>query len=137
MKSASPDARKATALATSPAVPIRPRGTLRRMASVCGLPAGLASVKEFGGDGAGRDVVDVDIIGCHLQGPGARQSDETGLAGGIDRAIRFAEARPGSDVDDLAVALGFHVGQAMLGAKKSTLEVDARRLVPVVFADRR
>ena len=97
-----------------------------RLAQRCGLRRGDVARPNAVALDIGLAKLGADVLGEHL---------ESALGGGIAGDGLAAElAHHGADVDDLAVALGDHAGQAGLGHDKRRIEVDVDNATEVLGA---
>src|SRR5256885_7824958 len=88
------------------------------------------------GDDAGVQRVDVHVVGTDLERHGAGEAAERPLGGRVRRAVLVAaQAGGAADVDDLAVALGDHRRQDVLGRQERPPEVHREHVVPVFALD--
>ena len=128
-------ARKRTRRATS-------SGSIWRLRAWRGEDFGdvLGGVPElllaFGGDGAGEDGVDADVVGAELVGEGAGESDDGGLGGDVEgQAGGGDEPGDGTHVDDGAAAGGAHGGDDGLDGEEEGAEVGGDGAVPGLGGD--
>ena len=116
----------------SSGLPMRPSGVWATIPSstFSGIDEG-----HLGGDEAGRDGVDPDVVPPQLARPGLRHDDHAGLGGGVVGLAEVAvEPDDGGGVEDRPAAAGDHVRRHGAGAEEDALEVDRDHGVEVPLA---
>ncbi len=93
---------------------------------------GLFGQRTLGGDQAGRDRVDRDLVRPGLAGERAREPDDPALGGHVGGQAGIADEERGrGDVDDPPVALAAHGRIDRVAAQEHAVEVGGQHVAPL------